>query len=450
MLRNSRNPVWQSISVAVAGGSATNGSRFLAAATESFQQDDDGNLTQDGRWQYTWDAENRLTKVESLSNGPAASKRKVEYSYDAQGKMIRRLASIWSVGSGSYQTSADNRFICDGWQQLADLNSGGTLITDYVWGMDLSGSLAGAGGVGGLLAVKSVANGNHFSTFDGNGNVVSLIAATTGDETGRYEYGPFGEVIRSSGTMAKSNPFRFSTKYQDDETDLLYYGYRFYNPSTGRWPNRDPIGELGGYNLYGFVGNDPIRRVDLFGLHYVPGIPNWPPPIPPSMPVWPLPTYPGPRPGPNDQEIFWQLVQRWNEGTGAAFTIPESAMSRMLGRGINGLQLKQFKDLLKRRCAIKGADPFLEESDNTAGSYKEAWYLGGHGRSLSVKADCCARKFTITLSVSDQWDFDETESMTWPPFTLDNWKRVGSWGFASLLNNFFNVPVCFPINGMQP
>ena len=80
MLRNSRNPVWQSISVAVAGGSSTNGSRFLAAATESFQQDDDGNLTQDGRWQYTWDAENRLTKVESLSNGPAASKRKVEYS----------------------------------------------------------------------------------------------------------------------------------------------------------------------------------------------------------------------------------------------------------------------------------------------------------------------------------------------------------------------------------
>jgi uncharacterized protein RhaS with RHS repeats len=45
--------------------------------------------------------------------------------------------------------------------------------------------------------------------------------------------GPFGELIRATGPMAKLNPFRFSTKYQDDETDFLYYGYRYYNPSTG-------------------------------------------------------------------------------------------------------------------------------------------------------------------------------------------------------------------------
>ena len=59
------------------------------------------------------------------------------------------------------------------------------------------------------------------------------------------EYGPFGEAIRSTGPMAKANPFRFSTKYQDDETDLLYYGYRFYNASTGRWINRDSAEEFG-------------------------------------------------------------------------------------------------------------------------------------------------------------------------------------------------------------
>ncbi len=45
--------------------------------------------------------------------------------------------------------------------------------------------------------------------------------------------------------MAKAKPFRFSTKYQDDETDLLYYGYRYYNASTGRWNSRDPIEEWG-------------------------------------------------------------------------------------------------------------------------------------------------------------------------------------------------------------
>jgi RHS repeat-associated protein len=58
--------------------------------------------------------------------------------------------------------------------------------------------------------------------------------------------GPFGEVIRATGSMAKTNPFRFSTKYQDDETDLLYYGYRYYNASAGRWLSRDPLGEKGG------------------------------------------------------------------------------------------------------------------------------------------------------------------------------------------------------------
>jgi RHS repeat-associated protein len=57
--------------------------------------------------------------------------------------------------------------------------------------------------------------------------------------------GPFGEVIRATGPMAKGNPFRFSTKYQDDETDLLYYGYRYYNASTGRWLSRDPFEESG-------------------------------------------------------------------------------------------------------------------------------------------------------------------------------------------------------------
>ena len=78
--------------------------------------------------------------------------------------------------------------------------------------------------------------------------------------------GPFGEVIRATGPMAKANPFRFSTKYQDDETDLLYYGYRFYSASMGRWLNTDPIEEQGGKNLRCFVGNQPITQSDPLGL----------------------------------------------------------------------------------------------------------------------------------------------------------------------------------------
>jgi hypothetical protein len=48
---------------------------------------------------------------------------------------------------------------------------------------------------------------------------------------------------------------------------VAYYGYRYYDPVTGRWPSRDPIGERGGVNLYGFVWNGGIDSIDVLGLH---------------------------------------------------------------------------------------------------------------------------------------------------------------------------------------
>jgi RHS repeat-associated protein len=95
---------------------------------------------------------------------------------------------------------------------------------------------------------------------------VVLVSASDGSPTAHYEYGPFGEPIRVSGPAAGLNPFRFSTKRTDPTTDLVLYEYRVYNPSTGRWPNRDPIGELGGLNLYGFVLNNPVDYVDKLGM----------------------------------------------------------------------------------------------------------------------------------------------------------------------------------------
>jgi RHS repeat-associated protein len=76
-------------------------------------------------------------------------------------------------------------------------------------------------------------------------NLAALAALSDGSPTARYEYGPFGEPIRLSGPAAALNPFRFSTKRTDSTSDLVLYEYRIYPPSTGRWPNRDPIGEVG-------------------------------------------------------------------------------------------------------------------------------------------------------------------------------------------------------------
>ena len=59
---------------------------------------------------------------------------------------------------------------------------------------------------------------------------------------------------------------------------LIYYGYRYHDPVTGRWPSRDPIGEAGGINLYGFVNNDGVNQIDVLGHQTLPAPPTTSPP----------------------------------------------------------------------------------------------------------------------------------------------------------------------------
>ncbi|HVZ60959.1 MAG TPA: RHS repeat-associated core domain-containing protein, partial [Terriglobales bacterium] len=81
-----------------------------------------------------------------------------------------------------------------------------------------------------------------------------------------YEYGAFGETLIADGPAAAANPFRFSTKFTDDETGLLYYGLRYYSPGVGRWLSRDPIEERGGANLYAAMRNDAVSHRDYLGM----------------------------------------------------------------------------------------------------------------------------------------------------------------------------------------
>jgi YD repeat-containing protein len=205
-------------------GTTNIGHVFVPGTPESFGYDLDGNLTSDGRWNYGWDAENRLTNMTSLSGAPAGSQLKLDFVYDYMGRRIQKLVST-NNGSG-YVAEYTNRFVYDGWNLIGILKPNGSLAASFMWGTDLSGSSQGVGGVGGLLSmtVYSGANaGTYLYCYDGNGNVVALVNAASGVVAAQYEYGPFGELIRATGPMAKLNPFRFSTKYQDDETDFLYY-----------------------------------------------------------------------------------------------------------------------------------------------------------------------------------------------------------------------------------
>jgi RHS repeat-associated protein len=256
---------WLGITNSSAGNS-TFGHVFVPRTPEQFTYDDDGNLLSDGRWNYSWDAENRLTKVESLSSGPATSKRRVTWEFDGQGRRIRQATHDLSNGD---VVTEDLKFISDGWRHVAELNwTNSEVVRSYVWGSDLSGSMDGAGGVGGLLVMNSAANGAYFCAHDGNGNVAALVKASDGTVSARYEYEPFGIVLRATGPMADENRFQFSTKRCDRTTDLELYEYRVRRPDLA-WLSRDPIEEEGGINLYAFVRNDPTTAIDKLGRRVV-------------------------------------------------------------------------------------------------------------------------------------------------------------------------------------
>ena len=104
---------------------------------------------------------------------------------------------------------------------------------------------------------------------------MAALSDISGSAVAQYSYNPYGKVIASSGSMAVVNPFRFSTKYTDDETGLIYYGRRFYSPTLGRFINRDPMQERGGINLFAFVLNNPTGRYDPYGLTWWDDFDNW-------------------------------------------------------------------------------------------------------------------------------------------------------------------------------
>ena len=180
----------------------------------------DGNLTSDGgNWIYIWNSENRLV---SATDGT----RTLNFTYDYQGRLVRK------------DDGTDIEiYLYDGWNRIFAISNPEPQIEttkSFLWGLDLSGSFQGAGGVGGLLK-----EGDLYPTFDANGNILQKLNSG-GAVVMSVDYDPFGNIIE--GMLV--GDYGFSTKPLVDDLDWYYYGYRYYDPVTGRWPNRDPIGEM--------------------------------------------------------------------------------------------------------------------------------------------------------------------------------------------------------------
>ncbi len=281
----------------------------IAPDTPALAYDPDGNMTRNGDWTYIWDAENRLVEARPATTNLGSSL--VQYMYDAQSRRIARREFVWSdyLGDTTWHYVQGRAYLYDGWNLLQERKPAltprtphlyipqtnlfltgvsGPVAAAYLWGLDLSQTLQGAGGIGGLLQSRSSAT-NAFTFCDANGNITDLVD-TNGAVVAHYEYDPYGNTIAQSGDQADANPFRFSTKYWDGETGFYYYGYRFYSPQLGRWLSKDPLIEnayeryirlfspevanfmlrllLTGSdesNTYSAFGNDAVGAVDHLG-----------------------------------------------------------------------------------------------------------------------------------------------------------------------------------------
>jgi len=200
--------------------------------------DDDGNMTllpdAGGDWTLGWNGENRLVTAEFSS-------AKLEFLYDHMGRRVEK--KTYTGTTGNWTLSETRRFLYDGWDLITEFTVAGETVSldrTHVWGLDLSWSLLGAGGVGGLLRTTEHGGttNDHYPTYDANGNVSEYLDST-GGTVAHYEYSPFGRGTTATGTKAADFPFRFSTKYLGALTSMYCCDGHYYAPSVGRTLTRN-------------------------------------------------------------------------------------------------------------------------------------------------------------------------------------------------------------------
>lgn len=206
--------------------------QYVSAGPVSFSYDARGNVTSDQTYGFGYDGENKLVSVAGAASA--------SLSYDPLGRL-----DIYNPGSA-------RRFIYDGVEAAAELDSNGAIARRYVRGDGADELLVEF--VGGATTdpryIHADERGSTLAGTDASGAAAFI---------NRYdEYGIPGS--------ANAGRFQYTGQMWLPEIGLQYSKARIYSPTLGRFLQTDPLGYADGPNLYNYVGSDPVNRIDPNGL----------------------------------------------------------------------------------------------------------------------------------------------------------------------------------------
>jgi RHS repeat-associated protein len=215
---------------------------LITAGTTTYQYDVDGFLQQRNNngaiTSYDYSSRGELLKA-TLPDGKI-----LEYINDPRGRRIATMVN--GVITEKYLWQGLTRL-------LAIYDGADNLITRFNY-------------ADGRMPYSMTSGGStYYLTYDQVGSL-RLITDSSGNTVKRIDYDSFGNIITDTNPQFNVM-FGFAGGLTDPDTGLIRFGYRDYNPDTGRWIAKDPIFFAGGdTDLYGYVLNDPIHFTDPYGL----------------------------------------------------------------------------------------------------------------------------------------------------------------------------------------